>query len=318
MLPNKSIKSTGKDEVSICIVGNKGVGKSSFGNLYLKTNAFKANDGTMADTKDTIVKMNEVDGMKRWVIDTEGLDDENSINSVQIQNLAKLMRNYERGINAFVIVLNGSHPRFSQGVKDIIKFTYNAFATKEVLNHICIVFTNCDNPRFPNRSQKKKEYLKCIQNYLSEISSVPIKEIPEIPIYFVDSYAEEDNSETPENMIQFHGWVCSRTPLETKQFKKYVETEFRTEKTEIRTRKFHRKEVCHHNARSLFGYHPSNGRHTHYQIYLIERVEHRTIITDCDGKKTTSNWMFLPGSEKITEIDSGQEYGWTLAYEREV
>ena len=36
------------------------------------------------------------------------------------------------------------------------------------------------------------------------------------------------------------------------------------------------------------------------------------------AKKTTSNWMFLPGSEKITEIHSGQEYGWTLAYEREV
>ena len=61
------------------------------------------------------------------------------------------------------------------------------------------------------------------------------------------------------------------------------------------------------------------GINTHFRIYLIERVEHRTITTDCDGKKkTTSNWMFLPGSEKITEIHSGQEYGWTLAYEREV
>lgn len=219
MFARSKFKSKEKEEVTICMIGDTGVGKSSFGNIYLQTNAFEANDGPMPVTLKAVAKSNEVDGMKRWVIDTEGLDDGNSINSVQIQNLAKLMRNYERGINAVVIVLNGRHPRFSQGVKDIIKFTYNAFATKEVLNHICIVFTNCDNPKFPNRNLKKKEYLKCVQNYLSEISSVPIKEIPEIPIYFVDSYAEEDNSETPENMIQFHGWVCSRTPLETKQFK---------------------------------------------------------------------------------------------------
>ncbi|KAK8876414.1 hypothetical protein M9Y10_006620 [Tritrichomonas musculus] len=316
MFSHKSIKSAGNDEVTIFMVGDAGAGKSSFGNLYLEADAFEANDSAMPDTKNTVTRSNEVDGMKRWAIEAESLNDGNSINSIQIQNLAKLMMNYERGVNAIVIVLNGRCPRFSQGVKDIIKFSYNAFDTKEVLNHMCIVFTNCENTDFLNRNQKKIEYLKCIQNYLSEISSFPVEEIPEIPMFFVDCYPKESNTETPENMTQFHQWVCSRTPLGTKQFKKYAETELRTEMIEIRTRKFERKDACHHDAPGFFM--RDAKRHTHYRIYLIERTEYRTITTDCDGEKTTSKWMLLPGNEKVIETDNGEEKGWTLPYEKEI
>lgn len=104
-------------------------------------------------------------------------------------------------------------------MKDIIKFVYSAFNTIEVLDHICIVFTNCDNPKTPNRQTKRTEYMDCVRQYLSEISGVTLNKIPAIPIYFVDCYPEEDNTETKENLKFFLGWTLTRKPLSTNNFK---------------------------------------------------------------------------------------------------
>lgn len=220
-----------QQEVTICLIGDTGAGKSSFGNYYLGKEEFAASDSTDPVTLEAFAKSNEVEGCKRWVIDTEGLNDGQSINAVQIQNLAKLMRNYERGVNAITIALNGQYDRFSQGVKDIIKFAYNAFGTKEALNHICIVFTKCYDTRRPNRETKRTMYKEAVRKYLSEVSGIALEQIPEIPIFFVDCYPDDDNEETKENMIQFHGWVVSREPLDTKQFKEAGYREDRIEET---------------------------------------------------------------------------------------
>lgn len=176
------------------------------------------------------------------MIDTEGLNDGESINSIQIQNLAKLMRNYERGVNAIVVVLNGQYDRFSQGVKDIIKFTYNAFSDKKAMNNMCIVFTRCLDPKRPNRQTKRTMYMSKVRSYLSEISGVPLSDVPEIPVFFVDCYPEEGDKDTPSNMVQFHGWVCSRKPLSTKEFKEAGYREDRVEETRTRISKGMRKE----------------------------------------------------------------------------
>lgn len=85
------------------------MGKSSFGNMYLQDNVFEANDSTESVTQEAIAKSKVIDNCTRWVTDTEGLNDGESINSIQIQNFAKLMRNYERGVNAVVAVLNGQY-----------------------------------------------------------------------------------------------------------------------------------------------------------------------------------------------------------------
>ncbi|KAK8876464.1 hypothetical protein M9Y10_006677 [Tritrichomonas musculus] len=85
------------------------MGKSSFGNLYLQDNVFEANDSTEPVTQEAIDKSKVIDNCTRWVTDAEGLNDGESINSIQNQNFAKLMRNYERGVNAVVAVLNGQY-----------------------------------------------------------------------------------------------------------------------------------------------------------------------------------------------------------------
>ena len=218
-------------EITVVMIGDTGAGKSSFGNYYLGTNAFEANDSEAAVTTEAVAKSNIVDGCVRWVIDTEGLNDGQSINAVQIQKLAQLMRNYQRGVNAIAIVLNGQHDRFSQGVKDIIKFAYSAFATKEALNYFCIVFTKCYTRTNPKRDTKQTRYMTAVKNYLSEISGTPIDEVPEIPVYFVDCYPEGENTDSETNKNLFHGWAMLHDPLDTSKFKEASYREDRIEET---------------------------------------------------------------------------------------
>lgn len=208
-----------KNEVSILLIGDTGAGKSSFGNYYLREDVFEADDSEKPVTKDVVIKSRTIDGCTRWVIDTEGLNDGQSISSIQIQNLAKILKAYERGINAIAIIINGQNDRFSQGVKDIVKFAYYAFGTKETLKHICVVFTKCYTKTNPKRDRKQKNYMNAVKNYLSEISGTPLEDVPEIPVFFVDCYPEGENSDSLANLNLFHGFAVNRSPIETKQFK---------------------------------------------------------------------------------------------------
>jgi hypothetical protein len=199
--------------VTCLVIGDTGAGKSEFANRYLGQSLFEANDGPMAVTAEPISHSTIVDEMTRRVIDTEGHADGNSISSVQIQKLACFCRTWKYGVNGICIVLNGQHDRFSQGIKDTIRWVYNTFGTPEVLNYICLVFTRCfDAVAFPNRQRKRIEYRRCVQQFLTEISSV--SSVPEIPIFFVDSL-DLKSTETEHNLIQFHGWLVARKPLST-------------------------------------------------------------------------------------------------------
>ena len=104
------------DEVTILMIGDTGVGKSSFGNIYLEKPIFEASDSTDPVTLKADAQSNKINGCTRYAIDTVGFNDGQSIDSVQIQNLAILMRNYLRGVNGIVIVLNGMCDRFSQEI----------------------------------------------------------------------------------------------------------------------------------------------------------------------------------------------------------
>lgn len=101
-------------------------------------------------TLEAIPKSNRVDNCTRWVIDAEGLDDGKSINSVQIQNLDNVL-NYGHQIHVIAVVLDGQYDRFPKRVKNINKFAYNSFGTKETLNNICVIFMKCFDTRRPNK-----------------------------------------------------------------------------------------------------------------------------------------------------------------------
>jgi hypothetical protein len=199
--------------VTSLVIGDTGAGKSEFGNRYVGASLFEANDGPMPVTAAPSSNSRVVDGMTRRVIDTEGHADGNSVSSIQIQKLASFFRTWQYGVNGICVVLNGQNDRFSQGIKDTLRWAYNTFGTQDVLTHICIVFTRCyDAVPYPNRERKQTEYRACVRTFLQEISGV--SSAPEIPIFFVDSI-DMESMKTKQNMTQFHGWLVSRTPLPT-------------------------------------------------------------------------------------------------------
>jgi hypothetical protein len=170
-------------------------------------------DGPDPVTLRPIVKWALVDGLTRNVIDTEGHADGNSVSSEQITKLALYLREWPKGVNGVCVILNGQCDRFSQGIKDIFQWAYDTFAVKEVLDHICIVFTHWyDWIPPPNREKKCMAYRARVQQFLGQISGVAT--VPVIPMFFVDSLSDT-SAETRENVVQFHSWLVSRRPLST-------------------------------------------------------------------------------------------------------
>jgi hypothetical protein len=195
------------------LIGDTGVGKSELGNRVLRVKRFQANDSPFPVTLAPKAESTVIDGVTRYVIDTEGHADGNSISSEQIQKLALFLKQWKLGVNAVCIVLNGQNDRFSQGIKDTLRWAYNTFGTPDVLNHICIVFTCCyDGIARPNRQRKETEYRQCVQQFLRDVSGIAA--VPLIPIFFVDSLNYQ-SAETERNLTQFHGWAMSRQPLLT-------------------------------------------------------------------------------------------------------
>jgi hypothetical protein len=203
--------------VTCMLIGDTGVGKSEFGNRYLGQRVFEATDSPNPVTLKPNIQSTQINGLTRYVIDTEGHGDGNSISSEQIQSLALVLTEWENGVNGICIVLNGQNDRFSQGVKDLLRWAYHTFTCRDTLNHICIVFTRCyDAVPYPNREQKQLEYTTCVQRFLGEVAETT--DVPTIPIFFVDSLNHE-SPETERNMIQFHGWLVGQQPLSTKNLR---------------------------------------------------------------------------------------------------
>lgn len=199
-------------EVTLIAIGDSGSGKSSFGNMYLQKQIFDVSDSADPCTRNPVFGMNEIGGLIRRFCDTEGHCDGNSVNSQQIQKLATYLGEKNPQVNGIVIVLNGQCPRFSQGVKDLIKFAYKSFGGEKILAHISVVFTRCFAvlPKIPDRTKLNKEYKAHIMNYISEISG--IQDVPDVPVFFADC-DDPDGDETKSNLIQFHGWAVSRTTI---------------------------------------------------------------------------------------------------------
>lgn len=285
------------------MIGDTGVGKSSLGNLFLNNkNAFKASDSPIPVTLEVSEKSQVFNDFKKWAIDTEGLEDGNKKSSQQIKNLANFLRNCKRGIEMVAIVLNGRSPRFSQGVKDIIHFVYNAFATEKLLSHLCLVFTNCENPSKPNRTTIRSEYMKLVKDYLNEITGNKLDKDLVIPCYFVDCDTDGTNQETKENMENLDSLLLLKDPLSTKDI---IEAGYR-ETHEIETRN-------HYFIKS------ETRGDTTYEIF--ENQKRTKIIPNNNDPPRYTNWETLKRMEEavlkvITERRNNVDLGYRYSDDR--
>jgi GTPase SAR1 family protein len=205
---------TAESKCVILVIGQTGAGKSEFGNGYLKDNtAFKADDSPDAVTFLTSAKERMIDGNKRICIDTQGLDDTQGVDAAHVQQMIRFLREWQKGVNAIAIIINGQAPRFNAGTQKIIKVIHNFFNNPHFWNHVCLIFTKNYKDHPINRRQVEDEYQRKVKEVVSEcIGEGGFKQL--FPVFLVDSKDINETS-TKNELAAFHAWAVGLPSLPT-------------------------------------------------------------------------------------------------------
>ena len=188
---------------NIVLLGETGSGKSSFGNFVAGDNVFEVSDDSNSCTKDTISKISKLDP-EIAIVDTPGLLDSSGSDKVHYDKMQKVIKKMEH-IHFILIIINYTLPRFTSSVQHMIKFLCNIFP-KNFAHHVGIVFTHYDhdyqvkiNKSKTDPRDKRKNLIIDIMRLISKTTNEP--EFLGPPIYYLDSYIEDDNSKKELNKI---------------------------------------------------------------------------------------------------------------------
>lgn len=100
-----------KDEqVTLLLVGLAGSGKSATGNAYLELDRFDESSRPYNPCTRVCSAIARVNNVSRCVIDTPGLIGVESEDVETLKAIVRFLRDYEPGVNAVAIVINGQAP----------------------------------------------------------------------------------------------------------------------------------------------------------------------------------------------------------------
>jgi hypothetical protein len=163
-----------------------------------------------------------IDGWRRCVIDTQGLDDHCGVDAEHIQQMVQFLRHYEHGVNVVALVINGHADRVTTGTQKLIRLLHVFFRDIEFWHRLCIVFTKCFAGLNVSKNIKTTKYQEIIKSLAMECVAESdrswVSRMP-LPVYFVDSPTWQPSSakpsETDQELTALHAFVVGVPPLPT-------------------------------------------------------------------------------------------------------
>ena len=214
--------------VVILTIGEIGAGKSAFGNLYLNKTSFELSTNSEPCTLVTSVAENNVNGIIRTVIDSQGLDT-NGLDEAQVIQMVEFLKKWDKGVNAIAIVINGQTPRLSRGIQRLLKSIHIFFNNNDIWNSVCIVFTHWyDSMMTEADKEERKKYVKEVRKLANDCTGYDVD--PQIPCFFVDAMSnlQKIDDNTKDEITSFNCYAYAMEPISKNNFKvhdpKYVAT----------------------------------------------------------------------------------------------
>ena len=197
-------------------IGETGNGKSAFLNAYLQRNAFQSSDSPDSCTKITSVESNVINNKILKAIDTPGIKDTDNTDQENVKQLVEFLLNYEDGINAVAIVLNGQNDKFTKDTEKFIKIAHQMFNHPDFWEHLCIIFTKwysemTEEQKKTKQDEYKKKVIASINKYTD--SNINI----DLPVFFVDSENYKTDKKTKTELNRFNNFVFSKNAMKTTQ-----------------------------------------------------------------------------------------------------
>ena len=179
------------------LLGETGVGKSSFINGITKTQDCDVGDDASSCTKNIMMTNTIINGTNYYIIDTPGFQD-SKIEEEKIIQILQDLRKYQR-ICAILICLRYNETKLSKPVKKTLMEIMNIFPSYDFWEHTLIIRTWCQLNDIKLENHKNKYngiLLKGISEDSELIKFMEQKNIQlpsELSEYYVDSDTEIDH-----------------------------------------------------------------------------------------------------------------------------
>jgi len=200
----------------IILLGSTGSGKSSLANVLLGrphdfkaendfdgSQCFVAGEGTQGVTRNTCAETGRWDGDDEkpvTVIDTPGFGDDVESDRETVEQLVKFLKEEIKQVNAFVILFNGQSPRFTHGLKSMIKLFENIFGPGFWPNVIFAVSRWHFGEAHANmRTQTEEEWTDDMNKEFSQLSHKVRRRISSV---FIDTHYVASDPAQAQNFSQ--------------------------------------------------------------------------------------------------------------------
>ena len=185
------------------LLGETGVGKSSFINGITKEENCNRGDDSFSCTKNIEMVNTLINGTNFYIIDTPGFGDSN-IKEEKIIEILQNLRKYQR-ICSILICLRYNETKLSRSVKRILMEIMNIFPAKDFWEHTLIIRTWC---------QLSNEKLETHKNKYNGILLQGINKDIEL-----NNFMQQKNIQLPSELLEFY--VDSDTEIDDRTQEEY-------------------------------------------------------------------------------------------------